>query len=178
MNLYLYAGANPIGLTDPEGKLLPAVIFFGPPLIVMGVVISPVVAVVAAVVVVAGVGYAGYKIWENSGAKPEPLPAKEPEPVSSPSGKSDDKNRDPAPADRDFTMCRCKSYSNSDNLCCPQPQQYRYAERMGSNRKTASQAACRAAGKFIGKDFPGCQGEHCHCVCRDGKGPPYPYNPS
>jgi len=90
---------------------------------------------------------------------------------------STDQIRDPSRSRRGEAMCRCKAATNAEGGRGPTPQEWFYAERSGPTIADAARAACRQANKFIGIAYPGCQGEHCHCVCSDNGGPPMPYNP-
>jgi RHS repeat-associated protein len=92
--------------------------------------------------------------------------------------KPSDQLRPPGPPNRGEARCRCKAATNSEGGYGPSPAEWFYAERSGPTVAIAAKEACRQANKHIGIAYPKCQGEHCHCVCRDSGGPPYPYNPS
>src|SRR5262249_40509660 len=89
---------------------------------------------------------------------------------------SDDTLRDPGNAREGEYRCRCKAATNAESKCCPQPQRWRFAERTGKTLIEARIEACAAVNSYIGLEFPGCQGEHCHCKCRKGSGPVFTLN--
>jgi RHS repeat-associated protein len=89
-----------------------------------------------------------------------------------------DQIRNPDQSRRGEARCRCKAATNAEGGRGPTPQEWFYAERSGPTVGEAAREACRQANKHIGQAYPGCQGEHCHCVCSENGGPPRPYNPS
>jgi hypothetical protein len=89
-----------------------------------------------------------------------------------------DQVRNPEQSKRGEARCRCKAATNGEGGRGPSTQQWFYAERSGPTIAEAAREACRQANKHIGQAYPGCQGEHCHCVCSQNGGPPLPFNPS
>jgi hypothetical protein len=97
--------------------------------------------------------------------------------MSTPGDTPTDQIRNPAQSKRGEARCRCKAATNAEGGRGPTPQEWFYAERSGPTMAQAAREACRQANKNIGQAYPGCQGEHCHCVCSEDSGPPIPYNP-
>lgn len=119
----------------------------------------------------AGIGAVGGFIVANSisGAGSSDVPGSNVTPT--------DQIRDPSRSRRGEARCRCKAATNAEGGRGPTPQEWFYAESTGATMADAARAACRQANKYIGTAYPGCQGEHCHCVCSENVGPPIPYNP-
>ena len=160
-NRFGYVDGNPLSFIDPEGLLSTAAC--ANPANAAACAAAGVGAIGAGGAITPGGGRGGHGGAAGSGS-------------SSSGGKSDQIN-DPDRSKRGEARCRCKAATNAEGSRGPTPQQWFYAERSGPTMAEAAREACRQANKHIGEAFPGCQGEHCHCVCSDNGGPPVPYNP-
>jgi RHS repeat-associated protein len=153
-NTYGYVGGKPLRLTDSRGLDAEAMVLSIPAALAAALADSP----------LPGPGdAAALLILASALALPSDTPT--------------DQIREPERSKRGEARCRCKAATNAEGGRGPTPQEWFYAERSGLTMSDAAREACRQANKHIGQAYPGCQGEHCHCVCSENGGPPIPYNP-
>jgi RHS repeat-associated protein len=178
LHLYTYAANDPLSHADPTGLFVDEGGAYLAPLVVVAGVAAAATAPAWAVPVAIGTAIVavGSAIYLTMASDSEAAAVPSPSPPPAPR-QSDDTLRPPERSERGGARCRCKAPTNGEGGRGPSPQEWFFAERTGATVAEAAKAACRQVNVHIGIAYPGCQGEHCHCVCSRNGGPPFPYNP-